>query len=303
MSKRAHIVVVGNEKGGVGKSTTAMHLTVGFLRKGLEVVTVDLDARQASFTRYVENRQNFSTAIGAELPFPIHHVVHPSASFSLDEAQKDEEDRFGEILDLHMGAADIIIVDCPGADSYLSRLGHLCADTLVTPLNDSFVDLDILANIDRDNLKMTRPSHYSDLVWENRKLRASQGQRAVDWIVFRNRLSNLFARNKKDMETVLTEISERLNFKVIDGLSERVVFRELFLKGLTLFDLKDVKQIKMTLSHVAAKQEIMALMDAVEASMATATTQSKTEAQTIRAMEFVQDNAPEATTKTAINEE
>ena len=260
---RAHVIVVGNEKGGVGKSTIAMHLTVAYLREGKKVVTIDLDSRQATFTRYIENRANFASSNDVDLFFPVHYVVHPSTSDHLEESHKDEEDRLGDIINRHRRDTDLIIIDSPGGDTYLSRLGHLAADTLITPVNDSFVDLDVLVQINHETMRILKPSHYSELVWENRKIRAAQSQPNMDWVVFRNRLSNLPSKNKSEMEDVMKSLSERMGFRLIEGFGERVIFRELFLKGLTLFDVKGLGSMKTRLSHIAAKQEINNLLTAV----------------------------------------
>jgi chromosome partitioning protein len=160
---------------------------------------------------------------------------------------------------------DVVVIDTPGSDHYLSRAGHSHADTLVTPLNDSLIDLDVLAKVDPATLRIEKPSHYSEMVWETMKQRAMRGERRpIDWIVLRNRLSTLDARNKRDMEKLLADLSKRIRFRLAPGLSERVIYRELFLDGLTLIDLqRSLPGVEMRMSHVAARQELRALVDAV----------------------------------------
>ena len=258
---RAHVIVVGNEKGGSGKSTTALHLAVALLGEGARVGTLDLDARQGTFTRYVENRRSFAGRKQLDLPMPEHRAV--TASQLPDRKEGEAADQFGLELALDELAAtnDYLIVDTPGSDTFLSRLAHTKADTLLTPLNDSFVDLDLLARVDPETLKIVRPSIYAEAVWRQRQVRAMQGGRPVDWIVIRNRLSNLAARNKRDMFTVLETLAKRIGFRIAAGLNERVIYRELFLKGLTLLDLRAYKTgVAMTMSHVAARQEVRDLV-------------------------------------------
>ena len=60
----AHVIVLGNEKGGSGKSTTALHIAVALLKAGQRVATIDLDSRQQSFTRYIANRQAWARRTG-----------------------------------------------------------------------------------------------------------------------------------------------------------------------------------------------------------------------------------------------
>jgi chromosome partitioning protein len=252
---RAHVLVIGNEKGGSGKSTTAMHIAVALLSDGAKVATIDLDARQGTFTRYIENRAAYAKRKGIELAIPLHAAVQASGD------APDEKARFEAALEPAVTTADFVIVDTPGSDTHLSRLAHTWADTLLTPLNDSFIDLDLLARVDPDTLKVVRPSIYAEAVWKQRQLRAIEGSRPVDWVVMRNRLSALAARNKRDMGTVLEALSKRIGFRIAAGLSERVIYRELFLNGLTLLDLRRERGgPPLTLSHVAARQEVRDLV-------------------------------------------
>ena len=264
MNKRAHIIVFGNEKGGVGKSTTAVHVATSLLKTGKTVVTIDLDARQGTLTRYIENRQKYMEENDEKLLLPIHHTIHTSQSNNVDNANQDNEKRLNDILKLHLTNVDVIIIDCPGSDSYLSRIAHVYADTLITPINDSFIDLDLLVNVNPNTMEIEKPSYYSELVWEIRKIRAARNQPPLNWIVLRNRLSNLLSKNKSNMETVLKKASQRIGFHEMSGFAERVIFRELFLKGLTLDDLRDINKVSLTLSHISAKKEIEELINVIE---------------------------------------
>jgi len=263
-SAHAHVIVTGNEKGGSGKSTTAMHLIVGLLRGGHSVAAIDLDTRQGTLSRYIRNREAFIDDQNKDLPMPLLGEVAPSADVNRDVAEAEDEQSLMDAIGELSGGADIIVIDTPGADSSLSRLGHSLADTLVTPLNDSFVDLDVLARIDGRSLNIENPSHYAEMVWQQKLRRAKRDGGSMDWIVMRNRLSSLDARNKRDMERLLGELSGRIGFRQVAGFGERVIFRELFLVGLTLLDLLDVLgEDSLTLSHVAARQEVRNLIDAV----------------------------------------
>jgi chromosome partitioning protein len=261
---RAHVLVIGNEKGGSGKSTTALHIAVALLGDGARVATLDLDARQGTLGRYLENRAACVQRKAIELPMPVHAAVPLSTLADRVAAEADEKARFEAALEQVIGEVDFVIVDTPGSDTYLSRLAHISADTLLTPLNDSFIDLDLLARVDPDTLKILRPSIYAEAVWKQRQLRAVQGGRPVDWVVMRNRLSSLAARNKRDMGTVIEALARRIGFRVAAGLSERVIYKELFLNGLTLLDLKRGSGgPSLTLSHVAARQEVRDLVAAL----------------------------------------
>lgn len=254
----AHVITIGNQKGGSGKSTVSMHLIVSLLRGGLKVGTIDLDARQATLSRYVENREVYARTRGLSLPMPEHYAVLPTGNQAMDE------EKLRDLLDDLKARCDTIVIDTPGADTYLSRAGHSYADTLITPLNDSFVDLDVLARVDPETMSVRSYSHYASMVFEIKKRRAARDGGQVAWVVLRNRLSHLGARNKKEMERLIADLGERLRFIHIQGLGERVIYRELFLSGLTLLDLnKDGVDVQMNMSHVAARQELRALLDAI----------------------------------------
>jgi chromosome partitioning protein len=259
--KRPQIIVLGNEKGGSGKSTTAMHLIVALLRGGASVASIDLDARQGTLTRYIENRR----ATAEELPLPLwrHIPIEASRMDSTIAAASEDRAHLDKAL-TELAGYDVIVIDTPGSDTGLSRIGHARADILITPLNDSFLDLDLLARLDREGKQIKGPSIYAEAVWEQRKRRAMADGGSIDWVVMRNRLSSLDARNKRDIGRLLEQLAKRIGFRLAPGFSERVIFRELFPRGLTLLDLNSGKGgPSLTMSHVAARQEVRALLEAI----------------------------------------
>lgn len=258
-NNKAHVIVVGNEKGGSGKSTTAMHVIVSLLRKGYKISVIDLDSRQKSLARYLENRLKYSENNGLNLTVPDVYVLSRSLNGDVDNMMYEDTKNFSELMEELHENSDFILIDCPGSDSNLSRLAHASADTLITPINDSFVDLDLLASVDQETYKVDKLSLYSEMVWDARKHRAATDRGTIDWIVMRNRTSALDAKNKRRVNAALKELQKRISFRYIQGLGERVIYRELFPKGLTLVDLRDTKE-KMTMSHVAARQELRRLM-------------------------------------------
>lgn len=255
---RAHVIVLGNEKGGSGKTTSAMHVIAVLLQEGFRVGSLDLDSRQRSLSRYVENRFQWCQANGMRLPLPDHQVIELSELETVAERQADERERFEVELTRLSATRDFVVIDCPGSDSFLSRLGHAVADTLITPMNDSFVDFDLLARVDPQTYDIKGPSVYSEMVWESRKRRAIADGGSIDWVVMRNRLSMLDAKNKRRLEGVLELLADRIGFRMAPGFGERVIFREMFPSGLTLLDLKEGGGISM--SHVAARAEVRQLI-------------------------------------------
>lgn len=263
MTRFGHIIVIGNEKGGSGKSTTAVHLVVGLQAMGFTVATVDLDARQATLTRYLENRRRWQQKTGRPIELPRHRVITAGALGDDDPTPADAAALLTDVVAEMTATRDFVVIDCPGMDCRLARLAHSFADTLITPLNDSFIDLDNLADIDPDSYEVRRPSRYAEAVWEQRKSRMMREDRAIDWIVMRNRLSTLDARNKRRIDDVLWRLSRRIGFRLAPGFSERVVYRELFLEGMTVLDLDDGAGAALSLSQVAARQEVRALIDSL----------------------------------------
>jgi chromosome partitioning protein len=259
----ARLIVMGNKKGGSGKSTTAMHLITALVRGGHAVGALDLDLRQKSLFRYLDNRRDYMRRHGIELPMPRRIDLEASTLDSRSEAESDEQRRF-EAAMADLADCDYVVIDCPGSYSTYSRLAHAAADTLVTPMNDSLVDFDMLARLDPASGRIKGPSVYAEMVWKARQARCASGRRPTDWVVLRNRMASLDARNKRRVASALDELARRIGFRLVPGFSERVVFRELFLSGLTLLDLRDTDPQAMTMSNIAARQEVRDLVRALE---------------------------------------
>ncbi len=266
-SKRApsaRVIVVGNEKGGSGKSTVAMHVAVALAKSGQGVATIDLDTRQRSSTRHIENRRAWAKQTGRELETPEHFCFgkldYPTAEDEAAGARGLEE-----TVERLAGRYGVVVIDTPGHDDYLTRVAHSLADTLITPLNDSFVDLDVLGSVDPETFRLTGTSHYAEMVEEARGRRRQQYQATTDWIVLRNRLSTLGSRNKRVVGEALQQLSQRLHFRCVDGLAERVIFREFYPRGLTAVD--DLDELTLgtrpTMSHVTARLEMLILLTTI----------------------------------------
>jgi chromosome partitioning protein len=256
----AHIIVVGNEKGGSGKSTTCMHVATALARMGYRVGALDLDLRQKSFGRYIENRLSYLARNGLTLPSPEYRDLPEIDPALLAPGENAFDRRLSDAVAELEPVSDFIVIDCPGSHTRLSQVAHSLADTLVTPLNDSFVDFDLLARVDMETGKVLGPSIYSEMVWQARQLRAQAGLKPIDWIVLRNRLGAQQMHNKRKVGSALEDLSKRIGFRVAPGISERVIYRELFPRGLTVLDLRDTGVDTLNLSNVAARQEVRDLL-------------------------------------------
>jgi len=246
-----HRIVFANEKGGTGKSTTAVHVAIALAYQGARVAAIDLDPRQRTFYRYLENRIETERRRGIHLP-GVRFAVFEGGTV------EDLDDLAAEIGEGH----DFLVFDTPGRDDDFARHAAMTADTLVTPLNDSFVDFDLIGQVDAETFKVRRLSFYAELIWEARKKRAmstiADGRREMDWVVVRNRTQHVEARNMRRLDGALTELSRRVGFRIANGLSERVIYRELFPSGLTLLDKGHLGDLGT--SHLVARQEMRALL-------------------------------------------
>jgi chromosome partitioning protein len=250
------VIIVGNEKGGSGKTTTAMHLIISLLKLGFKVGTIDIDSRQQSLTRYLQNRAKTLALRGDKsLVMPEHMCIAKVEGADLIQAMQKEGEAFDEAV-AKLTLNDFIIIDTPGSDSVLSRKAHSIADIVITPINDSFVDLDLIGIVEAQNFDQAKPGIYSAMLWEQKMKRAANKSETLDWIVVRNRLSTLDAINKRNVESALNGLSRRFGFRVASGFGDRVIFKELFLNGLTLHDAASSKEIKLNTSVIAARQEL-----------------------------------------------
>ncbi len=249
-SHGVHHIVFANEKGGTGKSTTAVHVAVALAATGKRVATIDLDHRQRTLARYLENRAETIKRRGIALPQPSFRTFDGESEAAFEAALEE------------IGAdADFVVIDTPGRDDPYARIAATRANTLVTPMNDSFVDFDLIGQVDPESYKVSRPSFYAELIWDARKARAKTDGVTIDWVVLRNRLQHIEARNMRRVGDALGQLSKRVGFRLIPGLGERVISRELFPSGLTLLDIGHLKDVG--LSHVAARQELRELVSAL----------------------------------------
>jgi chromosome partitioning protein len=238
-----HFIVFANEKGGTGKSTTAVHTAVALAASGHRVGALDLDQRQRTMTRYLENRDATIRRLEKPLPVAAYEVLEDQSAAGLEAA----------ICRLSRNI-DVLVIDTPGRDDPVARAAITRADTLVTPMNDSFVDLDLIGQVHPDSYKITKPSFYAELIWNSRTQRAKETGKSVDWVVLRNRLQHIQSHNLQRVGAALDELARRVGFRVIPGLGERVIYRELFPKGLTLLDLSELGDVG--LGHITARQEL-----------------------------------------------
>lgn len=246
------IILVANEKGGTGKSTLAIHVAVGLLRHGYRVGCLDLDGRQGTLSRFLSYREREQHR--AACPMPEHRTLTTASGSPDDEAR--------EVADAVAGLSgnDFIVIDTPGFVGEGVRRAHASADILLTPVNDSFVDIDAIAQVDRTRREVLGPSRYCDMVMQQLERRRASGGKALDWVVVRNRLAHLEARSSRESLELLRLLAERMGFRFVFGIGERVIFRELHYRGLTVLDLPPDAP-ESTASWANARLEIEHLLE------------------------------------------
>lgn len=260
----ATIILVGNEKGGAGKTTIAIHLTISLLYLGFKVGSIDLDIRQGSLTKYLENRENFKKDSKKKIPSPKLCLFESSKRVSPVEADQDNQNILQQLIAQEQNNHDFIVIDTPGVNNSLSTLAHSFADIIITPINDSFLDVNVLAEVSASDLEIVKPGIYSQMIWEQKINRAKRDGKHINWIIARNRVHSLDSNNQRNIEKVVKALSARMGCKITPGFGERVIFKELFLRGLTLLDLQPKSSdIPFTTSHLAAKQELINLLHLV----------------------------------------
>src|SRR5215471_15922581 len=225
-----HVVVIGNQKGGSGKSTFAMHIIVALLKAGKRVASFDLDLNQLTLTRYLGNRHEWVRKHEQKLELPDHYPVTEQVHGTTLVRFISRLKKIGRTH-----KHDFIVIDTPGGAQHLSLIAHGMADTLITPINDSLVDLDVLVAMEQSDQE-PQPSAYAKTVWRTLDARRKVSGRTTDWIVVRNRLESVESSNQHQITQVLDVIQRTVGFRVARGLLERPVYRGFFAAGLTVLD-------------------------------------------------------------------
>jgi len=260
--RTAHVIVVANEKGGTGKSTLSIHISIALLKAGFRVATIDLDTRQRTLTRFFENRASWAANAPWDVELPFHHALDRGSSTNVRDNETLEFGAFASAIAEIEHVYEFVVIDTPASDSYLMRLAHSLADTLVCPVNDSFIDIDVFSRVHHDKTQRGQVAQYAELVLEARRKRKLVDQGIIDWVLVRNRISSTQSNNAKQIATSLSRLSVELQFRATEGLHDRVIFRELFPIGLTALDPIEeaMRSNSLTASQASGRREIEALV-------------------------------------------
>jgi chromosome partitioning protein len=264
--RTAHVIVIGNEKGGTGKSTLSIHISIALLKAGFRVATIDLDTRQRTLTRFYENRRSWANNAKWDVELPYHHALDRGNSENVRDNETMEFGAFADAVAEVEHSYEFVVIDTPASDSYLMRLAHSLADTLVSPVNESFIDVDVFSRVHHDKTQRGQIAHYADLVLDARRKRRLVDHGLIDWVLVRNRMSSIQSNNARQIAVSLSRLAVDLQFRPAEGLHDRVIFRELFPIGLTALDPIEeaMRNGTLTSSHISARKEIEALLETLQ---------------------------------------
>jgi chromosome partitioning protein len=264
--RSAHVIVVGNEKGGTGKSTLSIHISIALLKAGFRVATIDLDTRQRTLTRFFENRRSWAKSAQWDVELPYHHALDRGNSDNVRDNETMEFGAFAAAVAEVEHSYEFVVIDTPASDSYLMRLAHSLADTLISPVNDSFIDVDVFSRVHHDKTQRGQVAHYADLVLEARRKRRLVDHGLIDWVLVRNRMSSIQSNNARQIALSLSRMAMELQFRPAEGLHDRVIFRELFPIGLTALDPIEeaMRNGSLSSSHLSARDEIGSLLSSLQ---------------------------------------
>jgi chromosome partitioning protein len=264
--RTAHVIVIGNEKGGTGKSTLSIHISIALLKAGFRVATIDLDTRQRTLTRFYENRRSWANNAKWDVELPYHHALDRGNSENVRDNETMEFGAFADAVAEVEHSYEFVVIDTPASDSYLMRLAHSLADTLVSPVNESFIDVDVFSRVHHDKTQRGQIAHYADLVLDARRKRRLVDHGLIDWVLVRNRMSSIQSNNARQIAVSLSRLAVELQFRPAEGLHDRVIFRELFPIGLTALDPIEeaMRNGTLTSSHISARKEIEALLETLQ---------------------------------------
>jgi len=264
--RTAHVIVIGNEKGGTGKSTLSIHISIALLKAGFRVATIDLDTRQRTLTRFFENRRSWASSAQWDVELPYHHALDRGNSDNVRDNETMEFGAFAAAVAEVEHSYEFVVIDTPASDSYLMRLAHSLADTLVSPVNDSFIDIDVFSRVHHDKTQRGQIAQYADLVLEARRKRRLVDHGLIDWVLVRNRMSSVQSNNARQVALSLSRMAIELQFRPAEGLRDRVIFRELFPIGLTALDPIEeaMRNGGLSASHVSARDEIVGLLSSLQ---------------------------------------
>lgn len=160
----ARILAITNQKGGVGKTTTAVNLAAGLAHLGKRALLIDLDPQGNATTGSGVGKQDLQRSVYhlllGEAGFADIRVRSPSGGYDLLPANRNlagaevelvqeiaRETRLKQGLDGVMDEYDFILIDCPPALNLLTVNALTCAHAVIIPMQCEYFAIEGLADL------------------------------------------------------------------------------------------------------------------------------------------------------------
>ncbi len=236
-------------KGGVGKTSLAAAAATAAQEAGFATAVLDLDGSGTGLDAFVARRREAGLIAPRSITPPTRSFLNAANSRRATEEMDAAVER---ALD---AGADCLVVDTSsGRDAlWMNAAAILASNVLVTPVTDSPIDLQML-------LGRGAAQSVADFV---EAAAGYRGRQSLRWIVARNRRGHLHTRLSDRIGADLNEAADRIGFEIVEGLRERVGYREMFEDGWSPLDPPRTNQA-LGMSVLSARSEMRMLLSALE---------------------------------------
>lgn len=247
------IVTIGSFKGGTGKTTMAAVLGTAMTLRGLKVRVIELETQTKPLARYQASREF------ADLDGP--KVTDLNVSGGTPDV-KDWQMTFSSVkADAERAGIDVVIIDTTSVWKPEVIAAHLMADLVLTTVTESPIDLYQIMPTEGPSMQAVRP--YAQLIDLVRRHAEKAERTNFDWFLCLNRKSHLITRVGERVRDRLTEFTDESRIQMVEGLVDRVGYRNMMDTGITPMDVIAGQPVQR--SQIAARTEVNRLASRVVA--------------------------------------